>query len=383
MHLNVQSWWIFTFVIAEINSCSQFFGIFVVGCTCHLSFAMLLPSDYLNIFIPNNSNLAAMHCNLQDSVNCNLCDSMKFFQISQFLGIFVVGCTCHLSFAMLLPSDYLNVFIPNNSNLAAMHCNLQDSVNCNLCDSMIFFLKFPSFLESLWLAALVTSLLPCCCLQTIWIYSSQIIATLLQCIVISKTQWIVTFVIPWNFFKFPSLLGIFVVGCTCHLSFAMLLPSDYLNVFIPNNSNLAAMHCNLQDSVNCNLCDSMIFFLKFPSFLESLWLAALVTSLLPCCCLQTIWMYSSQTIATVLQCIAIFRLSEFSPLWLHDIHPYLKWMNLYLRRNTYTEILCITVYVVIFAVVLFSRISRVRHRENFHFNLCLFIVMTTSEKLRN
>ena len=39
----------------------------------------------------------------------------------------------------------------------------------------------------------------------------------------------------------------------------------------------------------------------------------------------------------------------------------------------------ITVYVVIFAVVLFSRISWVRPRENFHFNLCLFIVMKTSE----
>ena len=25
-----------------------------------------------------------------------------------------------------------------------------------------------------------------------------------------------------------------------------------------------------------------------------------------------------------------------------------------------------------FRVILFSRISRVRHRENFHFNLCLF-----------
>ena len=29
-----------------------------------------------------------------------------------------------------------------------------------------------------------------------------------------------------------------------------------------------------------------------------------------------------------------------------------------------------TVYAVIFAGVLFSRISRVRHRENFHFSLC-------------
>ena len=38
-----------------------------------------------------------------------------------------------------------------------------------------------------------------------------------------------------------------------------------------------------------------------------------------------------------------------------------------------------TVYVVIFAVVLLSRISRVRPRENFHFNLCLFKVMKTSE----
>ena len=39
-----------------------------------------------------------------------------------------------------------------------------------------------------------------------------------------------------------------------------------------------------------------------------------------------------------------------------------------------------TVYVIIFAVVLFSR---VRPLENFHFNLCLFIVMKTSEKLQN
>ena len=38
----------------------------------------------------------------------------------------------------------------------------------------------------------------------------------------------------------------------------------------------------------------------------------------------------------------------------------------------------ITVYVVIFEVVLFSRISQVKSRENFHFNLCLFIVMKTS-----
>ena len=40
-----------------------------------------------------------------------------------------------------------------------------------------------------------------------------------------------------------------------------------------------------------------------------------------------------------------------------------------------------TVYVVIFAVVLFSWICefRVRPREHFHFNVCLFIVMKTSE----
>ena len=37
------------------------------------------------------------------------------------------------------------------------------------------------------------------------------------------------------------------------------------------------------------------------------------------------------------------------------------------------------IYVVIIAVVLFSQISRVGPRENFHFNLCLFIVMKTSE----
>ena len=36
-----------------------------------------------------------------------------------------------------------------------------------------------------------------------------------------------------------------------------------------------------------------------------------------------------------------------------------------------------TVYVVIFAVVLFSRISRVRPCKNFHFNIWLFIVMKT------
>ena len=42
-----------------------------------------------------------------------------------------------------------------------------------------------------------------------------------------------------------------------------------------------------------------------------------------------------------------------------------------------------TVYMVIFAVVLFSRISRVRPRKNFHFNLCLFIVMKTSGKSQN
>ena len=38
----------------------------------------------------------------------------------------------------------------------------------------------------------------------------------------------------------------------------------------------------------------------------------------------------------------------------------------------------ITVYVVIFAVVLFSRISRVRPHKHFHFNICIFIVMKTS-----
>ena len=36
-------------------------------------------------------------------------------------------------------------------------------------------------------------------------------------------------------------------------------------------------------------------------------------------------------------------------------------------------------YMVIFAVLLFSQISRVRPRKNFHFNLCLFIVTKTSE----
>ena len=41
---------------------------------------------------------------------------------------------------------------------------------------------------------------------------------------------------------------------------------------------------------------------------------------------------------------------------------------------------CITVYVVIFAVVYFCESDP---RENFHLNLCLFIVMKTSEKSRN
>ena len=36
-----------------------------------------------------------------------------------------------------------------------------------------------------------------------------------------------------------------------------------------------------------------------------------------------------------------------------------------------------TEYVVIFLVVLFLRISRVRPRENFHFSLCLFTVIKT------
>ena len=109
------------------------------------------------------------------------------------------------------------------------------------------FFKFPSFLESLCLAALVTSLLPCCCLQTIWIYSSQIIATLLQCSVLYKTQWIVTIVIPLNFFKFPSFLESLWLAA---LVITSLLPCCCLqtiwNVFIPNKSNRAAMHCNLQ-----------------------------------------------------------------------------------------------------------------------------------------
>ena len=38
-----------------------------------------------------------------------------------------------------------------------------------------------------------------------------------------------------------------------------------------------------------------------------------------------------------------------------------------------------TLYVVIFAVVLFSGISRVRPHKNVHFNLCLLRVMKTSE----
>ena len=43
----------------------------------------------------------------------------------------------------------------------------------------------------------------------------------------------------------------------------------------------------------------------------------------------------------------------------------------------------VTVYVVVFAVVLFSRISQVSPRENFKFNTWLFIVMKTSQKLQN
>ena len=46
-----------------------------------------------------------------------------------------------------------------------------------------------------------------------------------------------------------------------------------------------------------------------------------------------------------------------------------------------------TVYMVIFAVVWFSQSSRKFSesdpRENFHFNICLFIVMKTEEKSRN
>ena len=204
----------------------------------------------------------------------NAKSSILFFSVHrkgcQFPGIFVFGCICHPSFAMLLPLDYWNVFIPN-SNHAAMHLNVQS-----------------------------------------W--------------------WIFTFVIA-EINSCSHFLGIFVVGCTCHLSFVMLLPSDYLNIFIPNNSNVAAMHCNLQDSVNCNLCDSMKFFQNFPvSWNLCVWL-----HLSPIFChaiaFWLVGMYSSHTIANLLQCIVIFRVSESSSLWLHDIHPYLKWMNLYLRRN--------------------------------------------------
>ena len=42
-----------------------------------------------------------------------------------------------------------------------------------------------------------------------------------------------------------------------------------------------------------------------------------------------------------------------------------------------------TVYVVIFAVVLFSRILHVSPRENVNFNTWLFIVMKTSQNLQN
>ena len=39
-----------------------------------------------------------------------------------------------------------------------------------------------------------------------------------------------------------------------------------------------------------------------------------------------------------------------------------------------------TVYKVIFAVVLFSQISLVRPRKNFHFNLCLYSAVYTGIK---
>ena len=47
------------------------------------------------------------------------------------------------------------------------------------------------------------------------------------------------------------------------------------------------------------------------------------------------------------------------------------------------ETLHILLYVVIFAVDLFSRIVTVTPCEKFNFNLCLFIVMKVSEKSRN
>ena len=41
-----------------------------------------------------------------------------------------------------------------------------------------------------------------------------------------------------------------------------------------------------------------------------------------------------------------------------------------------------TVYIVIFAVIYFRKFRESDPRENFHFSLCLFIVMKTSEKSR-
>ena len=45
--------------------------------------------------------------------------------------------------------------------------------------------------------------------------------------------------------------------------------------------------------------------------------------------------------------------------------------------------LCFIVYMVIFMVVWFLWISRVRPCENFHFKLCIFIVMKTPQKPQN
>ena len=46
----------------------------------------------------------------------------------------------------------------------------------------------------------------------------------------------------------------------------------------------------------------------------------------------------------------------------------------YKRVHCRNIVIYVTVYMVIFAIVLVSQISRVRPRESFHFNLCLFIV---------
>ena len=56
------------------------------------------------------------------------------------------------------------------------------------------------------------------------------------------------------------------------------------------------------------------------------------------------------------------------------------WGNLHARAYMTSDFLQRTVYVVIFAVVLFWWISRVSPRENVHFNIWLFIVLRNHHK---